>query len=277
MSKAELIDGFNEPKIYMSNRAAIWISKMVELHTTEVGFYGTVSEHEDNKYVIEDIFYPKHNELNGGTCEISTEGLFDIAEYLIGKGREDEIDIMRMWGHSHHTMGTSPSAQDESMGIELARDNGEYLIRLITNKKGEFNITFYDMKRMIKYTGLQIIELPNTANVDECIEDIVANINGYAESYQDKIDMVDEISNVINEWKYNYVDEKLVEDKIKKLKVLNAPIVKHRKINTFGNHLSKTYRAPVLPKDKTALTPLNSDVPDDSYGLWDDPQYGGYF
>ena len=41
-------------------------------------------------------------------------------------------------------MAPTPSGQDDIQGKELSQDVDDYYIRLITNKKGEYNITFYD-------------------------------------------------------------------------------------------------------------------------------------
>ena len=50
---------------------------------------------------------------------------------------------IRFWGHSHHTMGTTPTGQDESELLQRARDCGDFFIRAILNKQGRVEITVY--------------------------------------------------------------------------------------------------------------------------------------
>lgn len=132
------------PTIKITKNAVKWLTAMADLHSHEVGVFGFVDELPDNVYVVRDIFYPKHSEANGATCEISPEGETLMAEWLMSHNREDDLSKVKFWGHSHVDMGVSPSVQDEEQSIKRMNMNESYLIRGIFNKAGLLSISFYD-------------------------------------------------------------------------------------------------------------------------------------
>lgn len=142
------------PNIIFSVTALKWIHALIEAHSSEVGFYAVVDETKENTYYIRDIFYPKHDEANGGTCETSTEGETEIMEYLIEKNREDDIPKIRFWGHVHPQGFTSPSGQDETQAFERMNSTQSYLIRAICTDK-EISISFFDYKDQIRFDNIK--------------------------------------------------------------------------------------------------------------------------
>lgn len=144
-------NSIKSPKIRFTKNAVRWISVITELHDKEVGVLGIVREDGEDTYVVDEIFYPKHQEMNHGTCEISPEGESQIAEWLISKGREDDIEKVKFWGHSHHTMGVGPSHQDEEQAIERMERNKGYFVRGIFNKDGKMSISFYDYRNRRRF------------------------------------------------------------------------------------------------------------------------------
>jgi hypothetical protein len=133
---------------------------MVEEHDEEVGFFGIVDEINTNNritYYVREIFYPKHQLANAGTCEISTEGESDMINWVCDKRSEDDLGKIKLWGHSHHTMGTSPSGQDESQAIDRMISRQSYVIRAICNKSGEMSLSFYDYDRMLRFDDVPYV------------------------------------------------------------------------------------------------------------------------
>jgi hypothetical protein len=120
---------------------------------TEVGWLGTVERH-DSTYLIKNVILPKQT-VSSAEADISDEGIQDIANRLLN--RKDGIDILnsiRLWGHSHVNMGTSPSWQDEQQ-MGLFETNGcEYFIRAIANKTGRIEFTLYLFKLGIKINDI---------------------------------------------------------------------------------------------------------------------------
>lgn len=143
------------PKIFFTKKALTWIQCLAELHEGEVGFLGTVILEPDGSYTVKDIFYPKHSEANHGTCEISPEGETLIMEYLEKKNRLEDINRMMLWGHSHGTMGTTPSGQDENQAIERMEQTKTFLLRVIVNKSGELSASFFDYQRKIRFDNIK--------------------------------------------------------------------------------------------------------------------------
>jgi hypothetical protein len=143
------------PTVKVSKNALIWLSCLADLHEHEVGVFGFVDELPDNTYLIRDIFYPKHCEANGATCEISPEGETLMAEWLIAHNREADIGKAKFWGHSHVNMGVFPSVQDEDQAIERMKRTESYFIRGIFNKDGLLSISFYDYKNKRRFDHIK--------------------------------------------------------------------------------------------------------------------------
>lgn len=144
------------PKVVFGTTALKWIRALVDGHSTEVGFYAVVDTREDGSYFIRDVFYPKHSEMNGGTCEISPEGETEMITWLLDHGREADISKVRFWGHSHSGMcSTSPSGQDETQALERMTQNQAYLIRGITCKDGELSVSFFDFENQVRFDNIK--------------------------------------------------------------------------------------------------------------------------
>jgi len=135
------------PKIVLDERAFEWIRAIVELHDTEVGFFACVDKNADN-FFIRNVEYPKQYLVNGGTCEMDREGQALLMVKLINEDREADIGKMKVWGHSHVNMGVGPSKQDDDQAFQFAKEHaeGDFMIRLIVNKKGDMNFALFDFK-----------------------------------------------------------------------------------------------------------------------------------
>lgn len=143
------------PNIKISKNAIKWLTLLAEMHDHEIGVFGCVDEIAENSYLIRDIFYPKHCEANGATCEISPEGETLMAEWLISHNREADLAKVKFWGHSHHTMDVFASGQDESQALERMTRTQSYFIRGIFNKEGKLSISFFDYTRKIKFDHIK--------------------------------------------------------------------------------------------------------------------------
>lgn len=186
------------PKVFFTSTALKWISAIVEEHDTEVGFYGAVSLRDDGSYLIDEIFYPKHQLATGGTCEISAEGENNLMSMFIQQDRPYMIERIRMWGHSHVNMGTSPSHQDETQAIDRMISTGSFLIRVIANKKGEMSVSVFDYDEQIKYDNIKWeVEEPYDQRLDREKLDLIMsecqNVPGEKPS-----DTLDRIRNIID-------------------------------------------------------------------------------
>jgi len=221
------------PNVSFTPTALKWIKAMVECHSGEIGFLGIVREIGD-AYVITEIFYPKHCAASSSTCEISPEGEIEIAQQLIDSGRSDDIARVRVWGHSHHTMGTSPSGQDDSQALEKMNKCGAYFIRAICNKSGEMSVAFLDYQRQIKFENIKW-------TVEFDCEDILNKVSIAINSNQSSKDKIKAIQDVVGQnVDFEDAEYKNIEKQVRELKAKQLPEEKHswgtNSSPNFGHH-----------------------------------------
>lgn len=162
-----------QPNIMFTPTALKWVRAMIQEHDGEVGFLGLVEEVE-GAFVITEIFYPKHDLVTAGTCEISADGEVEIAQRLIDENRPEDIARVRFWGHSHHTMGTTPSGQDDTQALEKMVQNGAYFIRAIGNKNHELSVSFFDHEKQVKFENVKWSVL---RNFDSMMDGVISAVN----------------------------------------------------------------------------------------------------
>ena len=148
----KLMDRF-APKISINLNAMNKMKEYVRQSDLEIGWLGT-SRRVGNVFYIDDVFLFKQ-EVHATTTEITTEGLNEFAMDLLYEENGVEIwNNMKVWGHSHVNMPTTPSGQDDKQ-IEVFAENAEdFFIRIIANKSGEFRIDLYDFTTGVIYEKL---------------------------------------------------------------------------------------------------------------------------
>jgi len=222
------------PSILFTQTALKWIKALVECHSSEVGFEGIVNE-VGGAYVITEIFYPKHCLVNGGTCEISPEGEIEIAQKLIEENRAADISKVRLWGHSHHTMGTTPSTQDDEQAAEKMNKCGAYFIRAIVNKSGEMSVSFFDYSRQIKFEN---VKWTVAVDYEQIMNDVISVINKESTS-RERVQSIKDI--LFAQVDLDDEEYKEIEKKVKELKETQLP---KTQITTYLPHSSA---APYVP------------------------------
>lgn len=122
----------------------------------EVGWHGIAKRGDDpakDEYIIEDILvYPQ--EVTGATV---TPDQVQYQMWLMS--HDDEVfNNIRMQGHSHVNMGTTPSTVDNTFYDEILRqlDNTMFYIFMIWNKRGEKTIKIYDMEKNVLFETADI-------------------------------------------------------------------------------------------------------------------------
>lgn len=180
----------NVPKIMVTRKAWSWIQAIVRVHSEEVGFRGIVREIGDNKYLIDEIFYPKQCLVSGSTCEIDPMGEAEIANKILAQDRFDDIGRVKFWAHSHVNMSVSPSQQDEDQSIKLIRDLGSYLIRGIFNKSNEASFTFFDVASGFAFDNVDYSIVDDSNVDDKCISDISTIVSDASINSAEKINKI---------------------------------------------------------------------------------------
>ena len=142
-----------EPQVFITSEAYIKMRTLVDKTSTELGWYGFVSKLPglDNVYVIEDIIvYPQ--KVTGATCEQDEDRMFEFEMSLT----TEQVRARRFQAHSHVNMGVTPSGVDEAFYQDLLSQVRDYYIIMVTNKRGDNHIRFYDMENNIVYTELEL-------------------------------------------------------------------------------------------------------------------------
>lgn len=159
---ADVLDSYietkqiKEPTIYITPNAYLKMRKLVDATSSEIGWYGTVSEYPglERVYLIDDIIvYPQT--VTGATCEQDESKMFDFEMSLT----TEQVNKKRFQGHSHVNMGVTPSGVDEAFYQDLLTQVTDYFIIAITNKRNEYTIRFYDIENNILYSNIPILLL----------------------------------------------------------------------------------------------------------------------
>lgn len=134
-----------------TERAYIKMLALVRNFDSEVAWHGTAARSDnpdDDEYIVSDIFvYPQ---------EVGSANVIDQGEYykwLYSDEMEEAFDDIRMQGHSHVNMGTTPSGVDNTMYeqiLSMTRDDDFYIF-IIWNKRNEKTIKIYDMKKNVMF------------------------------------------------------------------------------------------------------------------------------
>ena len=144
----------NPIKIIIDPLAKRKMDLYVKLSEDEVGWLGVAEKQADGNILIKDVFLPTQ-EVHATTCELTPDGINKLASELLGLPNGVELcNSLKVWGHSHVEMSTSPSGQDDTQLEEFA-ENNSWFLRLIANKKGDMRMTLLDLER-----GLVIDEIP---------------------------------------------------------------------------------------------------------------------
>lgn len=145
-------------EVMISQEAWRDMQMIVALSDKEVGWLGEVTQFENKDeivYLLETIHVPIQ-QVHAATCELDAADQSRIAMEL--KAPEK----LKLWGHSHVNMPTSPSGQDLSEFKERCNITNDFSIMLIINKKDAvtayiynkmYNITVEDVAVSVIYKG----------------------------------------------------------------------------------------------------------------------------
>lgn len=139
------------PKIIIKLSALLKMKGYVEHCDNEIAWLGLV-EKDGTTYTIVDVDLMQQD-VSAATAEIHEKGLQEYAERFISKEDYETLSKIRLWGHSHVNMDTTPSTTDEETFAEYG-ENCEYFIRIIANKKGKLTVDFIDMIEDLRFDNV---------------------------------------------------------------------------------------------------------------------------
>lgn len=158
--------------IYFTLEAYVKQRALVLRHSKEIAWHGLVERHENNFIIYDILVYPQ--KYSSAYVEADEE------EYVKWNMElEDEtVNDMRMQGHSHVNMATTPSGQDESYYENLLQHVNDYYIIMVENKNESRTVRLYDKKNNIIYSNLEVDVLlgDNETTLNEWYQEVQENI-----------------------------------------------------------------------------------------------------
>ena len=155
--------------VYILPEARAKMEMYCELCEKEIGWMGFV-EKVGAGYLITDFVLLKQ-EVHASTTEIDPSALLE----LWGQTPPEQQGKIKIWGHSHVNMSPTPSSQDNEQMKYFADAGNDWFIRLITNKKGDINLTIYDYANGIEIHDDTLITYhPQRAELREKIKAEIA-------------------------------------------------------------------------------------------------------
>lgn len=134
---------FEKPTIEFSPKAWIKTVGLVATTSSEIAWHGIVDRKDDLHFVVDDIvMFPQV--VSAATVTVDQE---EKMKWFCDTFKGEERNKVRLHGHSHVDMATTPSSTDmnsRSFVKEMVGD--QYYIFMIINKSYSINITLYDMK-----------------------------------------------------------------------------------------------------------------------------------
>ena len=134
----------NRYEVYILPQARQKMEMYCDLSEGEIGWLGFVEKYEGVGFLITDCILLKQ-EVHASTTEIDPMALIEFWNQT----PPEQQSKIKIWGHSHVNMSTTPSGQDDSQ-MEYFKDGNKWFIRLITNKKREYHIDVYDYENGLK-------------------------------------------------------------------------------------------------------------------------------
>jgi len=250
------------PIVIIDKKALAKMKIYVEENSEEVGWLGMASK-EDGFYYISDVML-FDQDVHATTTEITPEGLSEFGMKVLEQ--EDGMDIwnsIRLWGHSHVNMPTSPSGQDNSQ-MEVFADNGhDFFIRIIANKKSDLALDLYEYTTGVIYKN--IVWYKSQTEQEIQINKEIKEMENRIEQLQDNLDEEDE--NILADIKPNIILEIASKVKSKINNVVKIGSVYDNYVNEQIDK-KKTQKEKSIWEEKKTIdgTVIDEDEDDDAYG-----------
>jgi len=181
-----------KPTVFFTKLAKDKMVYLVDKCDKEVAWHGLVTyDKAENTYVIEDIIvYPQT-----ATATTVTTDDAEIANWF-NSLNDDTFFKIRLQGHSHVNMSSSPSSTDTTYYNDLLQNLGDddYYIFMILNKKNSLFINIYDYAQNVIFETKDI-----TIQYEE-------KLDPYKEWYEQSMTMVKEVRPKSKKEEENYFD-----------------------------------------------------------------------
>ncbi len=161
--------------IYLSSVAFAKMNALIQQFSEEVAWHGVVHRDEENPtifYITDILVYPQ---VVTGTTVNTDQDAYQTWLYAFD---DDVFNHIRMQGHSHVNMSTSPSPVDTTHQEKILEQIGDddYYIFMIWNKRYEHFVRIFDLKNNTLY---------ETADVDVIIGDTGVDLQAFIKASKD--------------------------------------------------------------------------------------------
>lgn len=140
-----------KPSVYIAPRAWSKMQAYARLAEGEISGMGFVEQFEGDLMVTDVMIYEQ--ESGHADTDLDTNALAKFVTDMITRG-EDPSNL-KLWWHSHGTMGVFWSATDDNTATHFGND---YMVSVVTNKRGEYRCRI-DMNQPFQATfdGVSLI------------------------------------------------------------------------------------------------------------------------
>lgn len=179
---------YSTPTIFITHDAARFMHKLVDKVSMEVGWFMVTNETDKGDFILSECVVPGQ-ECNGATTELTAEGQSSLLMEIMAEDDVKGIQIsdpgyranhLNCWMHSHATMPTNPSGQDDKQMVDFCQNYGDdypFWIRGIVNKSGDahFSVYYRCSKSWKVVTGcpVELIWPEEDGDLDSQVSDIV--------------------------------------------------------------------------------------------------------
>lgn len=170
-----VLDNDSRAKIVFTCKAYTKMLALINHYTSEVGWHGLVQRVDDNTfYIIDIVVYPQ--EVTGVTVNTDQEKYTDWL-YAFD---EHDFPLIRMHGHSHVHMATSPSGTDlqHREGILSQLTDNDFYIFMIWNKEMDYTTKIFDLQNNVMY---------DSDEVDVYVEDFQVTMEEFIDDSDSKV------------------------------------------------------------------------------------------
>lgn len=139
--------------VYFTEVAWLKMQTLIREFDKEVAWHGVAyrgdDKSKDGYYITDILVYPQ--EVTGATVNTDQEKY----EMWLMQHEDEVFNNIRMQGHSHVNMGTTPSSVDTTHQEKILAqlEDGMFYIFMIWNKRGEKTIKIYDLEKNILFDG----------------------------------------------------------------------------------------------------------------------------
>lgn len=146
-----------EDKVILNITPTAWLKmwSLVQSESGEIGWHGLVDRLNTKMFQLQDIvLYPQY--VSGTTVTTDDVG---YGNWLHKEISDEDINRLRLHGHSHVNMSTSPSGVDTTWYNQILQGlmNDDYYIFMILNKRDDYFIEIYDLATNTIYEKKDIV------------------------------------------------------------------------------------------------------------------------